>query len=121
MDSVLAESGSLAAVVVSTSTRQLPRTGRRVTAANEDGSGGDWRVHQKGMFGGAERGAGAAPRVVRVGVACGHDESVTVHSQAAALSWLKVSSKLERAGRWFEIADYCPIFILISDYCLIIL
>jgi len=58
--SVLVESGSLAAAVVSTSTRQLPRTGRRVAAADADGSGGDWHVHQLGMFGGAERGAGVA-------------------------------------------------------------
>ena len=38
-----------------------------------------------GMFGGAERGAGAAPRVARVAVARGHGESVLLPSEVSAL------------------------------------
>ena len=55
-----------------------------------------------GMFGGAVRGAGAAPRVARVAVACAHGESVTLPSQAAALASIARERRRSPAKKYRE-------------------
>ena len=55
-----------------------------------------------GMSGGAERGAGAAPRVARVAVACAHGVSVTLHSQAAALASIARERRRSPAKKYRE-------------------
>ena len=57
---------------------------------------------KRGLFGGAERGAGAAPRVARVAVARGHGESVLLPSQLAVQASIARERRRSPAKKYRE-------------------